>query len=348
MRLHTFMAVSMAEAMAQVRDALGPDAVIVSSHVPKGGGVAVTVAAEVPAEPELELQPEPEIAVFPAEALDAGSGRRAPRPSGRTAGWEGRAVSEALAYHAVPEPLARDLARLAEGLDVEEAVFALSAALEARFDFAPLPPRPVAPLMLVGAPGVGKTVTAAKLASRFVLAGERVELITTDTARAGGLEQLGHFARLLDCPLAAIEEPAKLADHLSSPAEGAVRIVDTPGTNPFDPAELGELRRFARATKLDIVLVMAAGGEPRDAAEMADSFARIGARRLIATRLDATRRLGSLLSAADSGGFTFTQVGITPYIAKGLSPIDAPALARLLLEDPAERPSFDALYEAAE
>lgn len=362
MRLHTVTAESMKDAIALVREAFGPDAVIVSTHAPKGGGIAVTVAAETPAgpaAPEAEsepggLEPEFDTAAAPMEAglapAEAGTvpPRRAPRSSGRTVGWEGRTVSEALAYHGVPEPLAGALARLAEGLEAEEAVYALAAALESRFAFGPLPAQPVKPLMLVGPSGVGKTVTAAKIASRFVLADHPVELVTTDTGRAGGVEQLGHFARLLDCPLVAIKEPEELSAHLDGAEDGVIRIVDTPGANPFDGAELRDLRRFTRAAPFDVALVIAAGGEPRDAAEIADAFARIGARRLIATRLDAVRRLGGLLAAADSGDLAFACAGITPYIARGLSSIDATALARLLLDDPAERPSLDALHEAAE
>lgn len=47
MRLRTFSAPTMSEAMKQIRDALGDDAIIVSSHESeRGRGVQVTAASE--------------------------------------------------------------------------------------------------------------------------------------------------------------------------------------------------------------------------------------------------------------------------------------------------------------
>ena len=55
---------------------------------------------------------------------------------------------------------------------------------------------------------------------------------------------------------------------------------------------------------------------------------------MIATRLDAARRLGNLLAAAQAGGLAFLAGGISPRIAGGLVALDAGLLSRLLVEDP--------------
>ena len=47
--------------------------------------------------------------------------------------------------------------------------------------------------MLVGPPGAGKTIVAAKLMMRARRAGRPFAAITTDTRRAGGVEQLQAF-----------------------------------------------------------------------------------------------------------------------------------------------------------
>lgn len=344
MLFRTFSAATMAEAMAAVRAALGPDAVIVSTRAAKAGAVEIVAAAEPSsdrvAEPDDAVAPEPvldfRLARDPARRVHAATPASPPRPD----------VAAALDFHGVPGALAADLARLADSLGEDDPVAGLAAALEARFRFAPLAAAPRRPVLLVGPPGAGKTVCAAKLASHAALADQPVALFTTDSVRAGGMAQLGHFAGLLDCPVVAVEDAAALPGHLAA-AEGRVRIVDTTGGNPLDAGDLAGLRRLARCAEFEVALVLPAGGDPREAAEIAEAFAQVGARRLIATRLDATRRLGSLLAAADAG-LAFSQVGISPYVARGLCRLDPLPLARLLLEDPAERPSFDLLHEAAE
>ena len=75
--------------------------------------------------------------------------------------------------------------------------------------------------MLVGPPGVGKTLTAAKLIVAAHRRGEAVAAISCDTKRAGGFEQLEAFTRILGLPLAAVEDPPALARIVGAAAEPA-------------------------------------------------------------------------------------------------------------------------------
>jgi flagellar biosynthesis protein FlhF len=111
-------------------------------------------------------------------------------------------------------------------------------------------------------------------------------------------------------------------------------VVDTPGTNPFDEGELHDLRRFIEAGEVEPVLVLAAGGDAEDAADIAQAFSRLGCRRMIVTRFDAARRFGAVLVAADAGDLAFTEVSATPSVAQGLKPVNPMSLARVLCRDP--------------
>ncbi len=332
MPLHTFSAASMVEAMDQVRAALGSDAVIVATRPTAAGGVEVVAAEPVP-EQMGEAAAGDDAASGPV--LDFRLARRRREGRAGDAPAAGAAIAAALDYHGVPAALAGELARLAAAGGEDDPARALAAALAARFRFAIHPPAPAAPLVLVGPPGAGKTVTAAKLASLCVLADAPVALLTTDTVRAGGRAQLDHFAGLLDCPLVPVVAPEALAARLAEQADRAC-IVDTLGVNPFDPADLAGLGRLVRGTGWDVALVLPAGGDVCEVAEIAAAFVGAGARRLIVTRLDTARRLGGLLAAADAG-LALGHAGITPYIARGLCRLDALLLARLLLDDPAAR-----------
>lgn len=86
-----------------------------------------------------------------------------------------------------------------------------------------------------------------------------------------------------------------------------------------------------RAIDGEIVFVAAAGGDPIEAAEIAEAYATMGARRMVSTRIDIARRLGAVLAAADAGRLTFAEVGISGAVAEGLAPLNPISLARLLL-----------------
>jgi flagellar biosynthesis protein FlhF len=181
------------------------------------------------------------------------------------------------------------------------------------------------PVMLVGTPGAGKTLTAAKLATRLVQKGEHPIVITADAQRAGAAEQLAAFTRILDINLIIAENPLTMARALAG--QGARKaIIDMAGFNPFEAEQRESLLTHAITASANLVWVLPAGLDADDAAEMAGIFATLGARHMIPTKLDISRRLESVLRAAEAGGFILTDGGIGPGIADGLIPLDGQVL----------------------
>ena len=76
--------------------------------------------------------------------------------------------------------------------------------------------------------------------------------------------------------------------------------------------------------------MLPAGLDPAEAAETAQAFRALGARHLLPTRLDATRRLGGVLAAAATG-LALTEAGLGQDPAGDLVPIDPAWLAARLL-----------------
>lgn len=311
MRLKTYTAQTMAEAMALVRREMGEDAIIVStSPAADGRGARVTAAAET-AEPEYDWSGDDASAEAPSDA-DA-------------------EIRQALTSHSTPPQLVDRLARAARVLETDDATMALAGAFDTVFTFAPIgEPTAGTVLMLVGMPGAGKTITTAKLAARARLAGQPVTVVTTDTRRAGGAEQLRAFTRILELDLIEADTAGELATAIKQSPGGPV-YVDTAGTNPFSDAELDALAELTRSSAAEPILVHAAGGDAQESAEVAACFAGLGIRRLLATRLDLVRRFGGLLAAVDAPRLAFTDVSVTPHIADGLSPLNPVSLARLIL-----------------
>ena len=312
MRLRTFDAATMAEAMRQIRGELGEDAVIISSQSKRGGrGVRVVAAVD---------GKDPDEAAF-----DGWTGEEpaSVAPEGE--------FSHALAYHGVPAALARRLDRAATVLAQQDATAALTAALDGAFGFQPLEDRlSPRPLMLVGPPGVGKTTVAAKLIVDAHRRGRRIIAVSCDLLRAGGIDQLQAFTRILGLTLATADTPQALA-RIVGGANGSDVVIDTAGTSPHSARDMDALAAIVDAARAEPLLVLAAGADAMEAGDVATAFAGIGCRRIIATRLDVARRLGALLSAADIGRLAFAGATAGAEAAEAVSPLSPLSLARLLL-----------------
>jgi flagellar biosynthesis protein FlhF len=312
MRLRTFTAPSIGEAMRQVRTALGDDAVILSTEQ-VGKEVKLTAAIDAATAAPVTSTA---AAFVAAESTDD--------------------LESALRYHGVPKALADRLLATAGDLEGGSPQQALTAALRAQFDFKPLTDRkPAKPILLAGLPGAGKSATLAKLAARAKVNGWAATAITCDLAKAGAIEQLATYAKALEIPAYRAKDAATLRKAVAkADADGPI-LIDTLGTNPLKEGDLTRLRELAEAASAEIVLVMAAGGDVVESAELAAGYAETGATRLVATKIDVARRYGGILAAADAGRLAFAGLGTSPEIASGLGTLRADQLCRLIL--PASR-----------
>jgi len=209
----------------------------------------------------------------------------------------------------------------------------LDSALAAALTFADLPTSPSnPPLLFCGPPGAGKTLTVARLATRLVLAGGAPLIITTDGKRAGATEQLAAFTKLLGINLIVACHPVTLGRALARRGDAAPVLIDTAGSNPFDPTDSEELAALATTAGAAPVLVLPGGMDTAESADLAAAYATTGATAMVATRLDLTRRLGSILAAASVGHLALTEAGIGPGAADGLVPLTPAFLAERLMQ----------------
>ncbi|MFM7414742.1 MAG: GTPase, partial [Alphaproteobacteria bacterium] len=173
--------------------------------------------------------------------------------------------------------------------------------------------------------------TTAKLAARMVLAGTPPLVITTDGQRAGAVEQLAAFTRVMGVTLAVAPTQAMLAKALTHRNPGQPVLIDTAGCNPFNGDQARQLHQLVIQAGADMALVLPAGLDAAEAGDLARAFAALGARHLLPTRLDAARRLGSVLMAAKAGPLSLTEAGIGPEVADGLETLTPEGLASRLL-----------------
>ncbi len=378
MHIKRFEATSMAEAIRQVKQELGPEAVILSSRplrrrsrwlgTLQRSGVEVTAAVDrdLAAAPETGarrradpswqslqvtralLEPlEEELRELRALVQESAA-RRAPaglaaeleelRRIARRLEGAGPpappASAEACFLRAgIARPHAKALAeaseaRVAEGCEPGPAMLdALARRLEERL----AAPRilDAASQLTVGANGVGKTTTLAKLADRQA-SGTR--LLSADVERVGGSVTLKEAARALGLPFQEVVSPEALADAVRGDA-GPV-LVDTPGCPTGNHAALGRLAALRRAlgTRGQVQVAVSATTKESDLRAQLGFYRLLQPDGLVLTRLDESVDLGNvvnLLLEPDTPPLSW--IGCGPAIPEDLQVPDAALLARRAL-----------------
>ena len=348
MRLKTFNAKTMSEAMKLVRQTLGDEAVIIATKEENGGkSVQVTAAIEQvdtlpdPYPEGYETSPtRPNFEVRSDTAPKFSNDQQQPSDGDwlqydEEEEFEGQLTEEltdVMLRHVVPSDVMDSILSTAAMTGLGSTQSALTAAIDHLFTFVPLPKKsPRKALMLVGPPGAGKTLMTAKMATQAVLNDLSVSVITTDTVRAGGVEQLQAFTKLLKVPLHKAKTREQLNAILNDQQGHDLVIIDTAGTNPHDPDDMARIARLIDAGSIEPILAMTAGVDADESSEIARSFALLGVQRMAATRLDIARRLGGLLSAAQKGGMTFCDASFTPKVTDGIFQMSPSKLAEFLI-----------------
>jgi len=320
MRLKSFTANSMKEVMQMVREALGEEAIIIATREENGGkSVRVTAAVEEDRLPPENMEEDP----YTEDWLYGDDDDEL------TVVEE---ITEVMLRHAAPEDVLDQVVSCASVMGLEDPRVAMLAAIENLFQFEPLPAKATKrALMMVGPPGSGKTLAVAKMAARATMNGLSVAVITSDTIRAGGVEQLKAFTRLMQIDLKTADTPKALKSCLDQVKDADQVLIDTSGINPFNPENIRDLARLMGAGDIEPVMVLPAGLDAEESGEMARVFATIGVRRVLPSRIDVARRLGSLLAAAHQGGLSFADASDTAKVADGLTPLSPKRLTQLLM-----------------
>tara|TARA_R110000868_G_scaffold53744_4_gene168535 strand:+ start:15833 stop:16831 length:999 start_codon:yes stop_codon:yes gene_type:complete len=321
MRLKTFAAQTLTQAMADVRREMGPEAVIITTSDGPNGGVQVRAASE------MTFRPDP---VEPVRERNLRLAEKAEIERGDLEDQHLDHVIRALGFHRTPGAAAQALIRTAQDFSEGHAISRLAHAIEARYAFQPLPAIPEHAVLFAGTPGVGKTSALAKTAARAISAGTVPTLISCDGERAGADARLHALAEKMGARFISVDDPRELADAMNE-FDGPA-LIDSPAVNPFELDDLDMTLAFADSGNAEIVYVFDAGLAPEDAEDAASLFASIGASRCIPVKLDCARRLGALLGVGETG-LAFAQISSTPFIGGGLAPATPLRLARALIEN---------------
>ena len=185
---------------------------------------------------------------------------------------------------------------------------------------------------LVGPTGVGKTTTAAKLASIGKLVrGENVALITADTYRIGAIDQLKAFADIASIPLSVVYTPDEMISAIRKFSGFDTIYIDTVGRSQRSADKIMELGRFIDAADPNEVhLVLSANFSLNTVRDIYKKFKSLKPNRLLITKTDEAVSLGTFLSLAKDSRLPFSFITTGQSVPDDIEPASGEKLAKMI------------------
>jgi len=322
MHLKRYRGKTLKDALRAVRQDLGPNALVLSTHVvqdrgPRGwiGGTVVEIAAAI------ERPDMPDVSALrhtvndpldrEVEALAARLGASGLEPG----------IARAVA---ASHPVEKRRTALAANLHttLADQLHALAAPDDG---FAPVE-------VFVGPPGAGKTTTIAKIAAQQrVREGRRIGLVAADGYRVGAVEQLRLYAEVIGAPLTVARSVDEL-DHALATARRPI-LIDTPGRSPNDDVSREMFRVVGRHPGVRTHLVLPASLPPAHLRRTLDRFHEARPSRVVITKLDEADSLAPLVGVLREAALPISFVGTGQRVPEDLHRATPPAIAAWVLGD---------------
>jgi flagellar biosynthesis protein FlhF len=194
---------------------------------------------------------------------------------------------------------------------------------------------------LVGATGVGKTTTTAKLAGLCArLHGSAsVGLITLDSYRIGAHEQLRTYGRMLGVVAHLAHDRAALQDLLNLLGNKKMILIDSTGLAPRDPRKR-EMLDVLDLPNVNRLLVLNAVGHGDTQDEVVSSFRSNGVQQAVLSKTDEAVKLGPTLDAAIRHQLVVRGVTTGQKVPEDWEAADAAKLVRMSMRSPGKS-AFD-------
>ncbi|MEZ5691348.1 MAG: hypothetical protein R3D71_06765 [Rickettsiales bacterium] len=344
MRLKTFTAPDIQTAMKMARDTLGDNAIILATDT-KSSRSSVTVTAAIEQRDEDSLQSESNFqAINYQENINKDIADNNDAKYNQQIDEIKFELKNILRFHNIPEMFITKMLKRLSDTDIIELIknkrgsedifrISLERLLARNFVFDPLRfTSHDIKIMLIGSSGIGKTLTIAKMATKLAMDNQSLAVITTDTKRAGGIEQLEAFTSILNTELKIAENANELKNIIEKAPPRTRIVIDTAGCSPYDHDEFTELKLFTKIEGIEPVLTLAAGGDCMETVDAVEAFAGLPIRRVLITKTEETKRFGGIISAMVAHGYSFCNVSRSSSLMDSVQPMDSMLLAQILLK----------------
>jgi flagellar biosynthesis protein FlhF len=190
---------------------------------------------------------------------------------------------------------------------------------------------------LVGPTGVGKTTTTAKLAARCVVrhGADKLALLTTDSYRIGGHEQLRIYGKILGVTVHAVRDTQDLNLALAELRGKHMVLIDTVGMGQRDQMVAEQVAMLAGCgTPVKRLLLLNAASNWHTLNEVAHAYQGDGLAGAIITKLDEAVTIGCALDTAIRHRLPLYYVAGGQRVPEDLEMADSRALVNRALDNP--------------
>jgi flagellar biosynthesis protein FlhF len=141
--------------------------------------------------------------------------------------------------------------------------------------------------VFIGATGVGKTTTLAKIGASLCRQGGKVGFLTADTYRIAAVDQLRCYTEILQTPWEVVYSPDEVPAAMERLSGLDLVLVDTAGRSQYHEEQMRDLASIIENLPgADIYLLLQATSLKESQIGQIEHFGRLGADRLIYTKVD--------------------------------------------------------------
>ncbi len=154
-------------------------------------------------------------------------------------------------------------------------------------------------ILFAGPTGVGKTITIVKMAAHIAAMRQKtMRFLSVDRYKVGADSQLKTYSEYLKAPFHPISQEEELFELLRQDTETHFTFIDTAGKSPRETIAIQELAGWIQKAHkpIDVHLVVSSTTKPADLHFIVEKYSLLNFGHIIATKLDETVYLGSILS----------------------------------------------------
>ncbi len=182
--------------------------------------------------------------------------------------------------------------------------------------------------LFVGATGVGKTTTIAKVIAYSILKGvnpKEIAVINLDSFRVAANEQLGYYAKSMGVEYYYAQNEESTKEILKNLEDKSTIFIDSAGSAPYDIKKLlstvvfyQDSQKFIGGTQTN--LVVSAGAKYEDLKNIYDHFSFLNVDSLIVTKIDESANIGNIVAFLLETKLPLSFLSVGQNVPKDLEP----------------------------
>jgi flagellar biosynthesis protein FlhF len=184
----------------------------------------------------------------------------------------------------------------------------------------------------VGATGVGKTTTMAKLAARYSLMKKMsVGMVTIDTFRIAAIEQLKTYAKIMGIRMEVASTKESFQRSLQLLSDKDIILIDTPGRSCVDDGCLAIMDAMLQNENIETNLLISTTNSEDNLLDTVTKYSPFNYDNLIITKIDESKRFGILYDVINKAGRPVSFLTCGQNVPQDIEEVTSQKMANLIM-----------------